>query len=288
MRPLRTTALLAAIACGDPVVDRPDGAGLIDFDAGVADPPPPPMVDPLPSAQPYPVLSVRGRARDGRRIYVEGAGNRRSYGVQPDGTFCADVPLAAPSQFELFFLSQARDGQLSEPSGPITVVYDPRAPGRPDAVTCTGADPAGCASAFEICGNGIDDNCNGLIDEQDPQCAPCQDDVLEPNDEPGSPRIPANRTYEALMICPGNPDWYGVHARAGQTIRASIHFSHANGDLDLELLAINQRDVLASSRTLNDIETVTRTATAAGTYHLHVFGNEITSNRYRLELSVSP
>jgi hypothetical protein len=285
-RPPHLLALaLVLSACGDPTVSRPDARSIIDLDGGAAAPPTRPDVTPPPAVQPYALLSLRGRA-EGRRLYVEGTGNRRSYGIQPDGTFCADVPLPSPSTYDLYVVVQARDGQLSERAGPFTVTYDPSAPPIDGATTCTGADPAGCGMGFEICDNGRDDDCNNLIDAEDPLCAPCTEDLLEENDQVGSPRIAPDMVYEDLQICPSDPDWFGVYAEAGQTIDAVIRFEHAEGNLDLELVAPNRRDVLRSSRTLMDEEVVSHTATTAGTHHLHVFGSDITANGYRLELSV--
>lgn len=282
---LTAACALMTAACGDPVVDRPDTLGIIDLDGGIAPPPPRPQVEAVPRVQPYPLASIRGRAR-ARRIYVEGTGNRRSYAVQTDGSFCLDVPLAAEGSYELYLTAQADDGQLSEPSEAINLTFDPGAPAVPGAVTCRGADPAGCSSAFEICGNGKDDDCNNLIDEDDPRCRPCQDDLLEPNDEIGSPRLSSNAIYENLEICPADPDWYAVYLDGGQTVDAVIRFSHPEGDLNLSLIAPNRRDLLAESRTLTNVEMLSHTSSTAGTFHLQVSASDVTRNRYTLELSV--
>lgn len=284
-RILSLCALLLA-GCGDPEPSRDIGGGLFEIDGGVAPAPNPPLVDPLPAVQPYGVLTLRGSA-EGRRLFVEGSGNPLTVGIEPGGGFCADIPLPSPGTYEISVRVQAEDGQLSDWAGPFVITYDPRATPIPGAATCTGADPAGCSEAFEICGNGKDDDCNSLIDEQDPRCAPCVDDPLEPNDEVGSPRIPVDRAYDDLAACPGDPDWFGIGLETGQTLAATIRFSHAEGDLDLELVAPNRRDLLADSRSFEDVEQLTYTATTSGVHHLHVFGSSITSNTYRLELQVT-
>ena len=70
---------------------------------------------------------------------------------------------------------------------------------------------------------------------RDPACSTCTDDLLEPNDDVGAPRLDPGRV-DGLKICPGNEDFYGVFARAGDTIDARIFFAHAGGDLDAALL----------------------------------------------------
>lgn len=290
MRPLNQAPVLLAFAlvgasCGDPSVDRPKTLGIFEIDGGVAPPPPPPQVESLPRLQPYRILTLRGRS-SGRRVYIEGAGNRRQVAVRPDGRFCMDLPLSGTGEYELYASTQAADGQVSEPAGPFRVTYDGSAPPIEGAVTCTGADPAGCKEAFEICGNGRDDDCNSLVDEADPRCAPCTDDILEENDSPGSPRLEPGARYTNLEICPRDPDWYGVVLEEGETVSAAIRFDHAEGDLELQLLAPNETRVLVESRTLMNEEMVSYTATAGGTFHLHVFGTDITSNRYDLDLDV--
>lgn len=271
--------------CGTPVLDRPDRTGIIDLDGGTQPPPPAPQVEAFSSRQPYLLASLRGRA-EGRRIYVEGLGNRRVYPIQPDGRFCLDIPLPTPGTHVLYLIAQSQDGQLSEPAGPFSVEFDSAAAVPVGAVTCTGANPNGCASPFEICGNGVDDDCNALVDAQDPRCAPCQDDILEPNDEAGSPRLAPNQVYPDLKLCAGNEDWFGVYLDVGQRLEAQIRFTHAEGDLDLSLTGPDPSAPLTESRTLLNVEELSHTASIAGTYHLRVFGSDITSNIYALELTV--
>jgi hypothetical protein len=43
------------------------------------------------------------------------------------------------------------------------------------AIDCDDIDPAVNPGATEVCGNGIDDDCNGLTDDQDPACIVCTD-----------------------------------------------------------------------------------------------------------------
>lgn len=272
------------LACGDPSLSGRDG-GVSGYDAGQLGPPPPaPAVSPAPTRVPYPVATLRGSAA-AKRVIVEGAGNPIATTVLPDGSFCVDVPLLATGPYSFTLFAQGLDGQLSEPAGPIPVTFDVNAPGIPDAETCTGADPAGCPASTEDCDNGRDDNCNNLVDDRDPACATCTDDLLEPNDQPGAPRIEARR-YDELRTCPADQDYYGVYLKAQESLSARLFFVHASGNLDLHLLARDQVTVLARSTSLDDDELITHTATATGEYTLRVFSDDGASTTYSLDLRI--
>lgn len=285
VKPGPSLLLLAGLfGCGEPSVDRPD-VGIFATDAGTPAPDPP-RVTAIPERQPYAVATIRGQAR-ARRVLVEPeGGNTVSTTVLgTDGSFCLDYPLPRPGRYR--FVAFALDEQLSAPSAPFEVVYDPTAAPIPGAQTCTGADPAGCG-IIELCGNGKDDDCDQRIDLADPSCQACQDDRLEPNDTlGGATRILAER-QEPLQICPDNDDWYLVAARAGETFTVRALFTHVEGNLDLTLYALDGRTVLARGTGLSDLEQVTHTATAAGEYAVRIYGEGGTANRYALELEFSP
>jgi hypothetical protein len=154
-----------------------------------------------------------------------------------------------------------------------------------DATTCNGSHPAGCVNTVEICGNGRDDDCNNLIDEEDPTCAVCTPDALEPNDDPGAPQIDPGR-LEDLTLCPSDIDYYGIYAEDGQMITARAFFQHAEGNLDLLLFGVDRRTIVQQSVSQTDDEMLTYTATAAGVYPLSVFAEPGVSNTYVLELDV--
>ncbi len=281
---MRYVFCTALIACGGPSVSGLDSSFSLEPDGGVVALPAPEVE--APSVRiPYSVVTVRGRA-SGRRVFIEGGRNPVKVDILPlDGTFCADVPLYPSAEHRLLVYAQDASGRLSPQAGPFGVAQDPGAPRIVNAATCTGADPAGCASAVEICGNNRDDDCNSLVDEQDPTCRTCQDDLLEENDDVHAPRVDPGR-YENLSVCPGDEDWFGIYLRRNEVLSARVFFRHANGNLDLGLYGIDRQRVLVRSESLTDDEQLTHTATAAGQFVLRVFGDANTANDYTLELDV--
>lgn len=273
---------LTLVGCGDPQVGHSD-SGIVDGGAGM--PPPTPDLDPVPTRTPYPVVTLRGRAPLSRRVLVQGAGNPLASAVLPDDTFCVDVPLRTAGDYAVDVYGQASSGLLSDLPATATVTFDPAAPPIPGATTCSGADPAGCAGAVEICGNMRDDDCNGLTDALDPACATCMDDPLEPNDAPDAPRIEPMR-YDNLKICPADEDYYGIYATTGQVVTARIFFMTSAGDLDLELFDTDGTTSLARSNSTTDTETVMATAAHDGQYVVRVFGYSGASNTYALDVRV--
>jgi hypothetical protein len=277
--PLALTAGLG-LGCGPSV--EPFGDAGTSTDAGFTAPARPEL-DAVPARIPYPLATLRGRSR-GRRVLVEGAGNPVATQVLPDGTFCADVPLRQPGSFMLEVFAQSEQGVLSSDGAAATVEFDPSAPPIAGASTCAGADPAGCAGTAEICDNVRDDDCDGLADQRDPDCAPCRDDLLEPNDGPSAPLVSLGRT-EDLVSCPGNEDHYGVFLRAGEALRARIFFRHADGNLDLTIYEGAPSRTLARSTSLDDDEAATVSSTAARTLVVRVYGVGAARTGYVLDLA---
>jgi len=183
--------------------------------------------------------------------------------------------------------SQGIDGQFSPMSVIAEVSFDPGAVPPDGATTCSGAHPAGCGSAVEICDNGRDDDCNGLRDGADPACADCEDDLFEPNDNLGAPRLDDGR-YDGLTMCPGNVDYYGVFARAGERIQARALFVHANGNIDMQLIGTDRETRLASSMSMTDDEMIELLAPTTGEYKLRISAPGASVTTYTLTVNVFP
>jgi hypothetical protein len=282
----RVSSLAVALllgACGDPSVDRPD-TSIFPSDANTS-PPPVPMLDTTPARVPWPVVTLRGRAPDARRIIVDGAGNALVSTILPDESFCIDVPLRAAGSFTLSVRSQNAGGGLSEAPAIATVEFDTSAPPIPGATTCSGGSPTGCMSATEDCTNTRDDDCDGLVDMRDPSCATCDDDVLEPNDDTDAPRIEPGR-YDDLESCPGNDDYYAVHLEPSETLDVRVFFSHAMGDLDLRVVAADGTTVLARSESVDDDENASFTAAEARDVYVNVVNYDERPNGYALDIAV--
>ncbi len=273
--------MCCCIACGDPTLETPD-AGTTD---AAEQPVPTPAPDPLPARAPYTLTTIRGHASGAKRVIIRGGANPLATTVVPqDSSFCLDVPTLVPGPYAFELVSQAADGRLSEPAS-VSTTFDPAAPAIVGAQTCAGADPAGCSGRAEICDGQRDDDCDTLSDARDPDCATCEDDPLEPNDDARAPRIEPGR-YDGLTSCPSNPDWYGLFVRAGERLDARVFFLHANGNLDLELQSENG-EALARSVSLDDDESVTFTATTTAQLELLVFGTLTAPNEYVLDVSLT-
>ncbi|MEQ8273624.1 MAG: PPC domain-containing protein [Deltaproteobacteria bacterium] len=280
-----TIAALAFAACGGPTIDRPDGGPLFEIDAGVFVPDPPRWdVRDIDTRTPYGIATLRGRS-DARHVIIEGLDNPVHRRVLPDGTFCIDLDLGGPGSY-VFTAIGLDGGERSGASDPITIEFDPNAPDLPQATTCSGDHPAACLNAVEICGNMRDDDCNSLIDEEDPTCAICTNDPFEPNDDPSAPQVEPG-TITDLQLCPDDVDYYGVFADENQTITARILFFHSEGNLDLILYGPNRTKVIAQSLSDTNNETITHTATQADVYSIEVSAERNVSNSYTLELEVN-
>lgn len=276
---------LSSAACGVDMPSSPARGSFLDADAGTgSSPPPQPVLDPVPARVPWPVLPLQGRALRAHRIVIEEGGRTITERVLPDGTFCVDVPLDGSRPHSFVLWAQGEDGEFSIRAATADSVYDATAPRPPGAALCDGSDPAACTGT-ELCGNGIDDDCNGKVDALDPVCSSCPVDVLEPNDGPEVPRITAG-VYPDLDICGGDRDFHPVYAMMNQEIVARIRFTHADGDLDARLIDVAHDRVLATASSSTDDETLRHTVTQNGTYAIEVYGFGEEANTYTLELEL--
>ncbi|MCA9602215.1 MAG: PPC domain-containing protein [Polyangiales bacterium] len=282
--------MVLAIGCGPAEADLGNDKLPILPDSGTSpsmNPEAPFLLDPLPTRMPYPVVTLRGVADGAERVLISGDGmNPITAKLITSNSFCIDVPLTGPGAYSFTMVSHSK-GVVSG-STVVRTEYDPSAPTIPGMKTCTGADPIGCSSAEEICGNGRDDNCNGLADAADPTCDMCDHDYLEPNGDISAPALEPG-TYDEVNLCSGESDFYGVEAQANDDIYVKIYFSDAEGNLDLELLNADGTKVLTSATTLDDDEWVSYRAPSAGRYVVRVKGATTSdSAEYSMYLRVTP
>lgn len=94
--------------------------------------------------------------------------------VQIGGSFCVDVLLGTDVQPGAFKVDVSSVNSSGTASTPVTVSfqYDPSATPIDGATTCPGSPSVYCTGGtFEtICNDGIDNDCNGLIDNGDADC----------------------------------------------------------------------------------------------------------------------
>jgi hypothetical protein len=110
-------------------------------DAGAV---PTPVPEQVASPYPYSVVPVRGVAPQAVTVILDinGASNPIAVAVsQLDGTFCAEVPMPAPAQFDIAITSQAGDARTSASQAHVEFVYDPTAPDLPGLTLCQGERP---------------------------------------------------------------------------------------------------------------------------------------------------
>jgi len=106
--------------------------------------------------------------------------------------------------------------------------------------------------------------------------AACTDDSMEENDfitDPGVQDLAAG-SYSALKLCGDGVSWcdedfYGLVLTGSEEVTVSLIFSHADGDIDLELVDDNESP-LASSYSVTDNESVTA-CLQPGQYYIIVY-----------------
>lgn len=215
-------------------------------------------------------LPVYGYAAT-KRLLVRGLAAPRVYTLPPDGSFCLELDLEAPGTYDLEFVAFREDGELSLPMGPFSVEYNPTA--RSDGmVMCDGRQVDDCApGATEICGDRIDNNCDGWVDEADPRCRSCQDDAFEPNNDLGAPMVNQTELMD-LMMCPEDRDVFGIRLEAGQRLEVYLDFP-GYMDLDLAMYRKGQSAPARTARTDTPGEYLSfQTTTSSATVMVEVTG----------------
>ena len=136
-----------------------------------------------------------------------------------------------------------------------------------------GTTPYSLEVAVEDAGGGTDT----------PVSKPVPVGEFEPNDDFDSATRLAPGRYENLSLTADDADVYAVEGAAGETLSASINFSHAAGDLGL-LLFDESRRVLERSTSDTDSERVSTELENNGTYYLVVASADRVSTTYDLTL----
>ena len=102
-------------------------------------------------------------------------------------------------------------------------------------------------------------------------------DAFEPN---GSSSVATNVSlgvdYCDLSICAGDFDW--LEFSVSGTTPVTLTFSHAQGDLDLEIYSSITLDYVTGSYTATDDEAVTLSGLPAGAYWARIYGDSGAEN----------
>jgi len=117
--------------------------------------------------------------------------------------------------------------------------------------------------------------------------AACVDDDEFLNEGPGTatPLDPEGDELEGLAICPHTRDWYTIDATAPGLAVFEIRFSHASGDLDLQVLG-GDLAPRGASRGEGDVERVEVPVDGPETLYIGVDGFDDDSNTYTLTWNV--
>lgn len=116
--------------------------------------------------------------------------------------------------------------------------------------------------------------------------ADCDPDLFEPNDTAGQASFdPGDQDH--LTLCPGDEDWFRVDLGTGDLLEISLALDSQLGDLDLQLLNGDGSDVLASSSSTGDAESVAHVAPFGGPVLFRVFGYAGATNVYDLRVERS-
>src|SRR5262249_26478717 len=115
------------------------------------------------------------------------------------------------------------------------------------------------------------------------------DDALEPNDSCSNAMTVAEGTYTNRIVKFQHDDWFRISVPAAGTLSATLTFTNANGDIDMELFSTCGGTAVASSAGTTNVESFVFTNTGAtANFLLHVFLSDCdVRNTYPMVLSAS-
>ncbi len=115
------------------------------------------------------------------------------------------------------------------------------------------------------------------------------DDAQEQNDTCATARaVVAGTSYANMVVKRLDEDWYAMPVSAGATLSMNMTFTHANGDVDLELYTACGGAVALSrlANTSNEVFTFMNSS-ASNTVYMRVFLGSDTRNSYTFSFTVS-
>lgn len=122
------------------------------------------------------------------------------------------------------------------------------------------------------------------------QVAPCPDDAFEDNDTDGDAALIGPGNAANLNVCVGDEDFYDVILQGGDTLRVDLTFSHAEGDIDVQILGLLGIP-LATGDSTTDNESVSYTARNFGFFTIRVVlaaeSGSVPGNPYGMNVTVT-
>lgn len=113
------------------------------------------------------------------------------------------------------------------------------------------------------------------------------DDAQEQNDTCASPKVLGAGTYNSLVVKRLDEDWYSLNVPVGATLSGTFTYTHANGDIDLELFnACGTTPVVVRNGNVNNETLSYVNPGPATTLLLRVFLASDTRNNYSMVLTI--
>ena len=113
------------------------------------------------------------------------------------------------------------------------------------------------------------------------------DDTLEQNDTCATAWPLAAGTYSGLVVKRLDEDWYAITVGSGSTLSGTFTYTHANGDIDLELYSsCGGTPVLIRNGNVNNETLSYVNPGATAVFYLRVFLATDTRNEYSMVISV--
>ncbi len=112
----------------------------------------------------------------------------------------------------------------------------------------------------------------------------CFNDSYEVNDTISQAPTPPFPAFFNASICPGDDDYFKVYVQQGVELDILAFFSHADGDINVELVT-SWGMVVASATSVTDNEFITYSPLSSGERYVHIYGaNTSVENNYTLSV----
>jgi hypothetical protein len=114
------------------------------------------------------------------------------------------------------------------------------------------------------------------------------DDTQEPNDACANAKAVVPGTYSTLVVKRLDEDWYALPVNAGATLTMNMTFTHANGDIDVQLFtACGGTVALERAANTNNESFTFLNSSASDTVYMRVYLATDTRNEYSFTFSTS-